>query len=142
MKQPTPLHFTVLESAMMGPIYHLLVGICANGYPFSHIHTNKWYSPHHRTLQYWKKVQPCTHVSFITRYMCKCSLKKKKKYYLFIAESNKIRHKKILNFFILIFVWFGEKTNNIFLLHIYLPVNDKWVPLSHFPVLYVRMDIH
>ena len=25
----------VLESAMMGTMYHLLVGICANGYPFS-----------------------------------------------------------------------------------------------------------
>ena len=26
-------HFTLLESAMKGTIYHLLVGICANGYP-------------------------------------------------------------------------------------------------------------
>ena len=35
MIQPTPSHFTVLESAMMGPIYHLLVGICVNGYPLA-----------------------------------------------------------------------------------------------------------
>ena len=26
-----------------GHMYHLLVGICANGYPFSHMPTKKWY---------------------------------------------------------------------------------------------------
>ena len=24
-------------------LYHLLVGICGNGYPLAHIHTDKWY---------------------------------------------------------------------------------------------------
>ena len=54
MIQPTPSHFTVLKNGMMGPIYHLLVGMSANGYPFSHLPTNKSYSPHHRTFQYCK----------------------------------------------------------------------------------------
>ena len=48
------MHLLVMESVMMRPMYHLLVGICANGYPFSHIPTNKWYSPHHHTVQYCK----------------------------------------------------------------------------------------
>ena len=35
---------TVLESAhAKGPMYDSSVGICANGYPFVHIPTNKWY---------------------------------------------------------------------------------------------------
>ena len=32
MIQPTQSHFTVLKSAMIRPIYHLMVGIYANGY--------------------------------------------------------------------------------------------------------------
>ena len=57
-------------------MYHLSPGICANGYPFSHIPTNKSYSPHHRTLQYCK-VHWCDHVSFISRYIYECALKNK-----------------------------------------------------------------
>ena len=45
---------------MVYTLYHLSVGICANWYPFSHIPSNKWYSPHHRTLKYCK-VQRCDH---------------------------------------------------------------------------------
>ena len=40
-EEGTTSQLLVLESAMMGPMYQLLVGKCANGYPFSHIPTNK-----------------------------------------------------------------------------------------------------
>ena len=48
------LYSTVKCDGVYHAMYYLSVSICANGYPFSHISTNKWYSNHHRTLQYWK----------------------------------------------------------------------------------------
>ena len=53
-EEGTTSQLLVLYSAMVYTMYHLSVGICANGYPFSQIPANKWYSPHHRTLQYCK----------------------------------------------------------------------------------------
>ena len=46
-------------------MFHLLVGISANGYPFSDIPTVNDTWAHRCTLQYCK-VQRCAHVSFIS----------------------------------------------------------------------------
>ena len=86
----------------MGPIYHLLEGICANGYPFAHIPNDNWYMG---PLSYLPELISVKESPF-----------ERENYYLFSRQINQNKTKK------------GRPMYNLSVVYVRMDIHIKWGP--------------